>query len=92
MTTQIAVRLPDALIAEVDDLVAETELTSRTEAVRVALELYLSVARRRAIDDALVRGYAAHPPGGADEWGATGASADESRRALEALDREDGGW
>ncbi len=39
MTTQIAVRLPDALVAEIDDLVAETELTSRTDAVRAALEL-----------------------------------------------------
>ncbi len=92
MTTQIAVRLPDALVAEIDDLVAETELTSRTDAVRAALELYVEVARRRAIDDALVRGYTEHPPRGGDDWGATDASADETRRALESLDREDGGW
>lgn len=40
MTTQIPVRLPDALISRLDSLVPTTH-PSRSEAVRRAIELYL---------------------------------------------------
>jgi metal-responsive CopG/Arc/MetJ family transcriptional regulator len=40
MTTQIAVRLPDELISQLDALVPTTH-PSRSEAVRRAIELYL---------------------------------------------------
>ena len=40
MTTQLAVRLPDELVDRLDALVPTTH-TSRSEAVRRAIELYL---------------------------------------------------
>ena len=40
MTTQVAIRLPDELIRQLDDLVPVTH-SSRTEAIRRAVELYL---------------------------------------------------
>jgi Arc/MetJ-type ribon-helix-helix transcriptional regulator len=40
MTTQIAVRLPDDLVARLDELVPSTH-ESRSDAVRRSIELYL---------------------------------------------------
>jgi metal-responsive CopG/Arc/MetJ family transcriptional regulator len=40
MTTQLAIRLPDDLIRQLDELVPETHST-RSEAVRCAIEVYL---------------------------------------------------
>ena len=40
MTTQVAVRLPDELISRLDSLVPTTH-SSRSDAIRRALELYL---------------------------------------------------
>jgi Arc/MetJ-type ribon-helix-helix transcriptional regulator len=40
MTTQIAVRLPDAMVRQLDELVASGH-QSRSDAVRRAIELYL---------------------------------------------------
>jgi Arc/MetJ-type ribon-helix-helix transcriptional regulator len=40
MTSQVAIRLPDELIAQLDALVPSTHQT-RSEAVRRAIELYL---------------------------------------------------
>jgi len=62
MTTQIAVRLPDPLVEAIDGL-AEGALT-RTDVVRLALEQFVEREARRKIDEALIRGYTEHPPGG----------------------------
>jgi len=91
MTTQIAVRLPDPLVEAIDGL-AEGALT-RTDVVRLALEQFVEREARRKIDEALIRGYTEHPPGGVDQWGDLEAqTAAEGRRAAAALDAWDGGW
>lgn len=91
MTTQIAVRVPDPLVEALDTL-AEGTLT-RSDVVRVALEQYVQREERRKIDEALVRGYTEHPPGGIDEWGDLDAqTARAGREAAAALDAWDGGW
>lgn len=47
MTTQIAVRLPDELVARLDQLVPETH-SSRSQVIRRAIEVYLAwVANER---------------------------------------------
>ena len=47
MTVQIAVRLPEELIAQLDALVPGAH-ESRSQAVRRAIEVYLAVAGQRA--------------------------------------------
>lgn len=50
MTTQIAVKLPDELVGEVDRLVAGGAFASRSQAVRTGLETLVAVRRRQEID------------------------------------------
>ncbi len=57
MTTQIAVKLPDALLAAVDDLVARGLFDSRSAAVRVGLDTVTRRARDDAIDRAFSEGF-----------------------------------
>jgi len=66
-TRQVAVRLPVALLAAVDRLVAEGVYASRAAAVRAGLEAVAEAARRRAIDDAVVAGYRRVPRTPAEE-------------------------
>ncbi len=61
-TQQVAVRLPLALLATVDRLVAEGVYPSRAAAVRAGLEAIAEAERGRAIDDAVVAGYTRVPP------------------------------
>lgn len=91
MTTQIAVRLPDPLVEALDAIAAGT--ATRSEIVRLALEQFVQREERRQIDEALIRGYTEHPPGGVDEWGDLDAQTDRlGREARAALDAWDGGW
>jgi Arc/MetJ-type ribon-helix-helix transcriptional regulator len=62
MTTQIAVRLPDELVARLDTLVAGGSYESRAAAVRAGIEALMALERRRTIDRALVSGYERFPP------------------------------
>jgi Arc/MetJ-type ribon-helix-helix transcriptional regulator len=55
--TQIAVKLPDALVREVDDLVAQGLFASRSSAVRRALEAVVAGQRREAMERAYAEGY-----------------------------------
>ncbi|MEO6629871.1 MAG: ribbon-helix-helix domain-containing protein [Aquihabitans sp.] len=55
--TQIAVKLPEALVRELDELVAQGLFPSRSSAVRRALEIIVSVQRRDAIEEAYANGY-----------------------------------
>lgn len=50
-------RIPDALAAEVDRLVAEGVASSRSEVVRLGLERLVDRERRRRIGEAIVDGY-----------------------------------
>jgi Arc/MetJ-type ribon-helix-helix transcriptional regulator len=79
---QIAVRLPEELLNELDALVARGVYESRAAAVRAGVEAITALERRQQIDRAIVAGYRRIPPTAA-EHGAAGASlrdaiADES--------------
>lgn len=54
---QLVTRIPDALAAEVDRLVAEGVASSRSEVVRLGLERLVDRERRRRIGEAIVDGY-----------------------------------
>jgi Arc/MetJ-type ribon-helix-helix transcriptional regulator len=62
-TEQIAVRLPEELLAEVDALVAQGIYDSRAAAVRAGLEAVADSERRRQIDRAVIDGYRRIPVG-----------------------------
>ena len=62
-TEQIAVRLPEELLAEVDELVARGVYDSRAAAVRAGLEAVAATERRRQIDRAITDGYLRIPAG-----------------------------
>jgi Arc/MetJ-type ribon-helix-helix transcriptional regulator len=75
-TEQIAVRLPEQLLAEVDDLVAAGLYKSRTAAVRAGLEAVTESARRRQTDRAIVDGYRRKPAGAAEREAAVASLRD----------------
>jgi len=56
-TEQIAVRLPEGLLAELDALVADGLYPSRAAAVRAGVEVITAAARRRLTDEAILAGY-----------------------------------
>jgi Arc/MetJ-type ribon-helix-helix transcriptional regulator len=58
---QVVTRLDDKLIADLDGLVAEGFVASRSEAVRMGLERLVEERRRRRIGDEIVAGYMRHP-------------------------------
>lgn len=61
-TEQIAVRLPEELLAALDDVVARGVYESRAAAVRAGVEAILELDRRRLIDQAVIDGYRRVPP------------------------------
>jgi Arc/MetJ-type ribon-helix-helix transcriptional regulator len=61
MTTQIAVKLPDEIVAKIDELVADGAFPSRSAAVRRGLEAVVAAHESRAIDRAYEEGYRATP-------------------------------
>jgi len=69
-TEQIAVRLPEELLAGLDDLVARDVYESRAAAVRAGVEAVLELDRRRLTDHAIVAGYRRVPPTEADRQAA----------------------
>lgn len=56
-TEQIAVRLSQELLSQVDDLVARGVYESRAAAVRAGLGAVTESDRRRRIDRAVIEGY-----------------------------------
>lgn len=81
MTKQIAVKLPDRLVREVDALVGAGNFSSRSQAVRYALEGLVLSDRRRAIDEAFARGFAEHPETSEE-------LSDATRLAIESIEDE----
>lgn len=65
-TEQIAVRLPQELLGQVDDLVAHGVYGSRAAAVRAGLEAVAEAERRRQVDQAVTEGYQRRPAGAAE--------------------------
>lgn len=50
MTTQIAVKLPDALVEELDQLIERGAFDNRSQAVRAGLETMVIARRREELD------------------------------------------
>jgi metal-responsive CopG/Arc/MetJ family transcriptional regulator len=59
--TQLVTRIDDDLVKEVDALVAEGVVDSRSDAVRRALRALVDRHRRRRIGEAIVAGYTQQP-------------------------------
>jgi Arc/MetJ-type ribon-helix-helix transcriptional regulator len=74
---QLVARLDDRLMAEVDTLVAEGVVASRSEAVRLGLERLVDQHQRRRVGAAIVEAYQRQPQTD-DEL----AGLDEATRAL----------
>jgi Arc/MetJ-type ribon-helix-helix transcriptional regulator len=60
-TEQIAVRLPEELLGELDELVASGVYESRAAAVRAGVEAITALERRQRTDRAIVDGYRRMP-------------------------------
>jgi Arc/MetJ-type ribon-helix-helix transcriptional regulator len=73
---QIAVRLPEELLAEVDDLVARGLYESRAAAVRAGIEAVTESERRRQTDRAILEGYRRKPAGEAEREAAVASLRD----------------
>jgi Arc/MetJ-type ribon-helix-helix transcriptional regulator len=63
---QIAVRLPEQLLAELDDIIRRGVYDSRAAAVRAGLEAIMHLEAQRQIDRTIVDGYTRLPPTEAD--------------------------
>jgi metal-responsive CopG/Arc/MetJ family transcriptional regulator len=58
---QVVTRLDDKLVADLDGLVSEGFVASRSEGVRMALEKLVDDHRRQRIGAEIVAGYERHP-------------------------------
>ena len=81
MTSQIAVKLPDDLLAAVDRLVDGHRFSSRSEIVRAGLQHVLAADAAASIDRAFAEGVGRHPDSEADLRRATSL-------AIESIDDE----
>jgi metal-responsive CopG/Arc/MetJ family transcriptional regulator len=61
MPTQLAIRLPDDLLRDLDWVVIRLKYDSRTEAMRDALIKLIDQERRREIDEQYVEAYTRMP-------------------------------
>jgi metal-responsive CopG/Arc/MetJ family transcriptional regulator len=61
MPTQLAIRLPDDLLKDLDWVVHRLQYDSRTEAMRDALVRLIDQERRRAIGEQIAEGYRRMP-------------------------------
>ena len=66
-TEQIAVRLPEELLSDLDALVATGLYESRAAAVRAGVEAITALEHRRQIDRAIVAGYQRTPPNAVED-------------------------
>lgn len=58
---QVVTRLDDKLVEDLDGLVADGLVASRSEGVRIGLEKLVDEHRRRRIGEEIVEGYRRHP-------------------------------
>lgn len=61
MSEQIAIRIPETLARELDEMVAASGYGSRAEAVRLAIASLVDTERRRRIGESIVEGYRLRP-------------------------------
>ena len=91
MSEQIAIRIPDAVAASLDELVSTGRFETKAEAVRTALERLIDAERRRRIGDSIVQGYRRVPQARGDELDdLTQAATSQTLRALDAEERTEG--
>jgi Arc/MetJ-type ribon-helix-helix transcriptional regulator len=62
MATQIAVRIPDELVAELKRLVEDGAYATMADAIREGARRLVHDQRQRAIDEAIIEGYRRIPP------------------------------
>lgn len=62
MTQQLAVRIPDELARELDELVESGRIDNRADGVRRGIRALVEQERRGRIDAAIVDGYRRIPP------------------------------
>lgn len=79
--TQIAVKLPDGLVRDLDELVAQGLFSSRSSAVRRAVEMVVAGQRRDALERAYANGYREIPESESE-------LAEATRLATQAIDDE----
>lgn len=58
---QLVTRIDENLVASIDELIAEGDFASRSEAVRQGLQILIDQARRRRTAQAIIAGYEAQP-------------------------------
>jgi Arc/MetJ-type ribon-helix-helix transcriptional regulator len=69
MSIQLAVKLPESTVEEIDGLIKSGRFANRTGAVRAALDRMLGEIREERVTAAIVAGYRRTPPTEAeDEW------------------------
>ena len=61
MSTQLALRLPDETLEGLDWLVVRCKYSSRTEAMRSAIEAAIAAERRKQIDEQYIEAYTRMP-------------------------------
>ncbi len=61
MSIQLAIRLPQETLADLDWLVVRCNYSSRTEAMRSAIEAAIKAERRRQIDEQYIEAYTRMP-------------------------------
>ncbi len=81
MTTQIAVKLPDEIVARIDELVAQGAFPSRSAVVRRGLEAVVNAHQNRAIDRAYQEAYGRFPETDTE-------LREAARLAIESIDEE----
>lgn len=81
MTIQIAVKLPDELVARLDELVRGGSIPNRSSGVRRALEVLLAAEEHHRMDELFASGFRRFPDDGAE-------LADATRLAIEAIEDE----
>jgi Arc/MetJ-type ribon-helix-helix transcriptional regulator len=62
MTMQLVTRVPDDLVAAIDELVREGVFASRSDAVRAGICDFIDRRRRAAVGEAIANGYRRLPP------------------------------
>lgn len=81
MTIQIAVKLPDRLVNEIDRLVDGGAFDSRSQAIRSGLEAMVADRRRQEVDRRYAEAMARHPETNEE-------MADATRLAVESIHEE----
>lgn len=79
MSIQIAIRIPDALAEQLEELVASGRFDTKADAVRAALEALIAVERRADVGRRIVEGYRKVPQDDVD----VAAAAEAATRAID---------